>query len=285
MSPNLILLSIIEGSPTFYLVPEANPFHRKIPRQTCWSPPHSVLLVCSTASSRVLRVHIAGSAFAGMSPFTLSHHPPHPAPIPTRSPLLVPPSTIAPAAAHIPRSQCTSYAIHRPWHRPFHPWLRPHQPSLHRSPPLPAPPTGRAIGHAPLASPSASSPARAAAQFLCSQCTPRTIRWSRLCSSQPCLRPQYPPLHRPTPSPFTIHRPCHRSHTPRLPARLLACQGNHPSPPHCASTWDLALWTVHSTPLIHKKTVPAHPQDLPSNPRFSLMGRSPAGVPQVVSLP
>jgi hypothetical protein len=183
---------------------------QEIPRQTCWSPPHSVLLVCSTASSHVLRVHIAGSAFAGMSPFTLSHHPPHPAPIPTRSPLpLVPPSTIAPAAAHIPRSQCTSYAIHRPWHRPFHPCLRPHQPSLHRSPPLPAPPTGHAIGHAPLASPSASSPARAAAQILCSQCTPRTICWSRLRSSQPCLRPQHPPPHRPTPSPVTIHRPRH----------------------------------------------------------------------------
>ena len=29
MSPNLILLSIIEGSPTFHLVPESNPFHRK----------------------------------------------------------------------------------------------------------------------------------------------------------------------------------------------------------------------------------------------------------------
>ena len=37
MSPNLILLSIIAGSPTFHFVPEANPVHRKIPRHTCWS--------------------------------------------------------------------------------------------------------------------------------------------------------------------------------------------------------------------------------------------------------
>jgi hypothetical protein len=29
MSPNLILLSIIAGSPTFHFVPEAKPFHRK----------------------------------------------------------------------------------------------------------------------------------------------------------------------------------------------------------------------------------------------------------------
>ena len=68
MSPNLILLSIIEGSPTFHLVPEANPFHRKF----LVGRVGALLTVCSS-SAPLLRHAYFARKYPGVLP-PVRHH-------------------------------------------------------------------------------------------------------------------------------------------------------------------------------------------------------------------
>ena len=85
---------------------------QEIPRQTCWSSPHSVLLVCFTASSRVLRAYTGGSASAGTPSLAPHHRLPHPALLPS---CIGPPrATILMASAAAHNSSLTVHLTCRP---------------------------------------------------------------------------------------------------------------------------------------------------------------------------
>ena len=114
MSPNLILLSIIEGSPTFHLVPEAKSFHRKFlvrrvgalltACSSCASLPHPACFVRTQAGVRPpVRRHLHHIT-AYRIPLCFLPASAH----------LGPPSSWHLLPHTIPRSQCTSHAFHRP---------------------------------------------------------------------------------------------------------------------------------------------------------------------------
>ena len=228
MSPNLILLSIIEGSPTFHLVPEANPFHRKF----LVGRVGALLTVCSSSAPLLCDAYFA-CTYPGVLPpvrhrlhrLAMQRIPlqfPHDRPVSGLHPSshLLPHTFLAHSAPHMPPIGCgTASAIRVSGPIPRH---------VAGRRPLPVPPS--AVLSAAHSTPPRPSPCLPELPHTsCAHSAPHTPSIGR--GAIPPSRASGPITlhlrHRPPPSPCTLHQPRHRSCTPRLPARPLSCQSDH----------------------------------------------------------